>query len=81
MDFLCRRALRLENFRTLVCNLFLYFSFKIWRLTGELIYEYKTGENQELWQVLWQPGTYNRGQKVPIVSEDGSAPGKRNREK
>ena len=53
--------------------------FKIWRLTGELIYEYKTNENQELWQVLWQPGTYARGQKAPIVSSDGVAPGKRRR--
>ncbi|UJR15406.1 hypothetical protein I4U23_002353 [Adineta vaga] len=50
--------------------------FKVWRLTGELVYEYKTGENQELWQVLWQPGTYERGQKAPIKAEDGSAPGK-----
>jgi hypothetical protein len=57
------------------------FSFKVWRLTGELVYEYKTSENQELWQVLWQPGTYARGQKSPIVAEDGSAPGKRNKKK
>lgn len=53
--------------------------FKVWRLTGELIYEYKTNENQELWQVLWQPGTYERGQKAAIASQDGLAPGIRNR--
>ena len=53
------------------------FSFKVWRLTGELIYEYKTNENQELWQVLWQPGNFERGQRAPIVSPDGRAPGKR----
>jgi uncharacterized protein with WD repeat len=58
-----------------------FFSFKVWRLTGELLYEYKTNENQELWQVLWQPGTYARGQKAPLVSEDGAAPGKRNTKK
>lgn len=56
-------------------------SFKVWRLTGELVYEYKTNENQELWQVLWQPGTYERGQKAAIRAEDGSAPGKRNEER
>jgi translation initiation factor 2A len=50
--------------------------FKVWRLTGELVYEYKTNENQELWQVIWQPGMYVRGEKSSIKSEDGSAPGK-----
>ncbi len=66
----------LDNINRKIC-----FSFKVWRLTGELLYEYKTNENQELWQVLWQPGTYARGKKSPIVAEDGSAPGKRNRKK
>ena len=54
-----------------------YSSFKVWRLTGELVYEYKAGENQALWQVLWRPGSYERGQKAPIKGEDGSASGKR----
>lgn len=62
---------------TFIWKLCLCFSFKVWRLTGELIYEYKTGENQELWQVLWQPGTYPRGQRPPMITEDGSTPGKR----
>lgn len=57
--------------------IFIYLSFKVWRLTGELIYEYKTKENQELWQVLWQPGTFARGQRQAIKSDDGSTPGKR----
>ncbi|CAF1204168.1 unnamed protein product, partial [Didymodactylos carnosus] len=46
--------------------------FKIWRLTGELIFEHRTSDNQELWQVLWQPGTYNRGNKQPIASDPSS---------
>ncbi|CAF2048521.1 unnamed protein product [Rotaria magnacalcarata] len=50
--------------------------FKVWRMTGELVYEYKTNENQELWQVLWQPGNYARGQRAPLKADDGSAPGK-----
>ncbi len=28
--------------------------------------------------MIWQPGTYVRGEKSSIKSEDGSAPGKRN---
>ena len=52
-------------------------SFKVWRMTGEMVYEYKTNENQELWQVLWQPGTFARGERPPLASTDGSAPGKR----
>jgi len=55
--------------------------FKVWRLTGELVYQYKTNENQELWQVLWQPGTFERGHKSVVKSEDGSTAGKRNETK
>ncbi len=51
-------------------------------MTGELVYEYKTNENQELWQVLWQPGTFARGQTSAVTSEGGStATGKRNKNK
>ncbi|CAM4988947.1 unnamed protein product, partial [Rotaria socialis] len=39
-------------------------------MTGELVYEYKTNENQELWQVLWQPGNYARGQRAPLKSNE-----------
>lgn len=53
------------------------FSFKVWRLTGELIYEYKTNENQELWQVLWQPGCFPRGERPAVAGPDGSEAGKR----
>lgn len=53
------------------------FSFKVWRLTGELIYEYKTNDNQELWQVLWQPGSFSRGERAAVAGPSGSEAGKR----
>jgi len=50
--------------------------FKVWRLTGELIYEYKTNENQELWQVLWQPGSFPHGERPAVAGPSGSEAGK-----
>ena len=61
----------------MIFNLIIPFSFKVWRMTGELIYEYKTNENQELWQVLWQPGSYPRGERAPLAPSDGAQAGKR----